>query len=482
MDKYKILLIDANTHWISKSKKISEQVVLPIGLMYLSSYLKKNIKHPVDIRLINTLVDTEEIVDVIDKINSYKPDLIGIRVLSTNFDFFQKLVSAIPGNHKIVVGGPHVNLDPTSVLILPKVDFVVLGEGEETFLELVTALIENKNIKEIKGLGFKNNDSLKINPLRPFIENLDSLPFPDYSIIDLDKYAKCLSYGYTYRRQGVLLTSRGCPFNCHYCFNFYGRKFRKRSAQNVFEEIKYLHLECNIKDFFVTDDTFNIERSRCIELFKLIINSGININLYFSSGLRGDLMDEEFIDLMVKAGTIWITFGVETVNKRVQKVANRFVQFDKMKTAIEYCCEKGIMVGVFFMVGFPTETKEEAMETLNFVKSLSSITMPYLFGVKFYPGTQMYKIAEEMKIIDSHQKQNVFKPYHEIGTHKTDKMTENDFKELFVFYMRDIFLNKDRLRNAIRIQRKYLSDEELNMVYSTFLNRKIDSPEKTFNL
>ena len=122
------------------------------------------------------------------------------------------------------------------------------------------------------------------------------------------------------------------------------------------------------------------------------------------------------------------------------------------------------------------------METLQFIKSLNSITMPYLFGVKFYPGTQMYKMAEEMKIIDSHLKQNIFKPYHEIGTHKTDKMTENDFKELFVFYMRDIFLNKDRLRNAIRIQRKYLSVEELNMVYSTFLNRKIDSPEKTFNL
>lgn len=140
------------------------------------------------------------------------------------------------------------------------------------------------------------------------------------------------------------------------------------------------------------------------------------------------------------------------------------------------------MVGVFFMVGFPTETKEEAMQTLNFVKNLNKIVMPYLFGVKFFPGTQMYKMAEELGIIDLHQRQNIFHPYHEISTHKTDKMTENDFKELFIFYMRDIFLNKDRLRNAIRVQKKYLSDEELNMVYSTFLNRKIDSPEKTFKL
>ena len=192
--------------------------------------------------------------------------------------------------------------------------------------------------------------------------------------------------------------------------------------------------------------------------------------------------DKEFIDLMVQAGTIWITFGIETVNKRVQRVANRHANIDKLKESIEYCGEKDVMVGAFFMVGFPTETKEEAMETLGFVKNLKKVTMPYLFGVKFFPGTKLYKKAEELGIIDASQGLNIFKPYHEISTHRTDKMNEGDFKELFVFYMRDIFLDKDRMSNALRVQRKYLSGKEVNMVYGTFLNRKIDSPEKIFNL
>lgn len=479
-NKFKLLLIDANNSWISKNKQVPEQAVLPIGLMYLAAYLKENIKD-IEIKLINTLVDINENSELIEEIKAYEPDLIGIRVLSTNLNYFNKLVKDIPTNFPIVVGGPHINLQPLQTLRNPRVDFIVLNEGEETFLRFISEFRKTKDFSEIKGLGFKKGSKLIVNPRRAFIENLDKLPFPDYSLVDLEKYSKFLSYGYTFRKQGIILSSRGCPFNCHYCFNFTGRKFRKRSAKNVFKEIKFLYDVYEIRDFFIVDDNFNVDRQRAIDIFNLIINSEIKINLYFTSGLRGDLVDKEFIDLMVKAGTIWVTFGVETVNKRVQKFVNRISDNDKVKRAIEYCCEKGIMVGVFFMVGFPTETKVEAMETLNFIKSIPKITMPYLFGVKFYPGTKLYEIGKQMQIIDSDDK-NIFKPYHEINTHKTDKLSEEDFRELFTYYMREIFLSRERLKNAIKTQRKYLSDEEMNGVYSSFFNKKIESPEKAFNL
>lgn len=482
MKPFKILLIDANGKWISKHKKIAEQVVLPIGLMYLSSYIKEHLEHPVDIKLLNTLIDLNDISDIRQEIKHFEPDLIAVRVLSANFDYFRDLISEFPNNLKVVVGGPHVNLDPLAVINHPKIDFIILNEGEETLLELISSLIKNEDVSEIKGLGFKKGSKPIINPRRSFIEELDSLPFPDYSLIDLDKYSNFLNYGYTLRRQGVLLTSRGCPFNCHYCFNFYGRKFRKRSAANVFREIKHLYEVYKIKDFFIVDDTFNIDKQRCVSLFRLIIDSGLKIRLYFTSGLRGDLMDKEYIDLMVEAGTIWVTFGVETVNKRVQKLANRIMDVDKLKQSIEYCCEKGIMVATFFIVGFPTETKDEAMETLNFIKKLNKITMPYMFGMKFFPGTKLYELAEKMEIIDANQKENIFKPYHEISAHKTDALSEKNFQELFIVYMKDIFLNKNRLCNAIKTQRKYLSEQEVNTLYSVFLKRKIVSPEKAFNL
>lgn len=479
---FKILLIDANDKWLSKNKEIGEQVVLPIGLMYLSSYLKKFLKHPFEIKLINTLVDINNSYEMEKIVREFNPDLIGIRLLSVNLNYFNKMVSTIPCKTKIVVGGPHANLNPLEVLNKKEIDFVVLNDGEETFLELVTSIIEKTDFSKIKGLGYKNNGLAIMNEQRPFISKLDELPFPDYTLVDLDKYSKFLSYGYTFRKQGVILSSRGCPFNCNYCFNFTGRKFRKRSAKNVFKEIRYLYGKYGVKDFFIVDDNFNIEKQRCIDFFNLIIDSRLKINLYFTSGLRGDLMDKEFIDLMVEAGTIWVTFGVETVNKRVQKIANRIMDMTKLKRSIEYCCEKGIMVGTFFMIGFPTETKDEAMETLQFIKNIKGVTMPYLFGVKFYPGTKLYEIAEEMGIIDQKQKQNIYKPYHEVLTHKTDILSEEDFKGLFTYFMKEIFLDKKRLEIAIKTQRKFLSDEEVKMVYSTFMNRKIDSLEKAFNL
>ncbi len=480
--KFKILLVDANDKWLSGNKEIGEQAVLPIGLMYLSAYLKKFLKYPLEIKLVNTLVDVKNLNELKKTFLEFKPDLIGIRLLSVNVDYFNKMVPLFPENSKIVVGGPHVNLNPLEVLNENRIDFVVLNEGEETLLELVNSTINKIDFSAIKGLGYKKDGKVVINEPREFITDLDRLPFPDYSVIDLDKYSKFLSYGYTFRKQGIILSSRGCPFNCNYCFNFTGRKFRKRSAENVFEEINELYSKYGIKDFFIVDDNFNIERQRCIDFFKLIINSGLKINLYFTSGLRGDLMDREFIDLMIEAGTIWVTFGVETVNARVQKIANRIMDVDKLKSSMEYCCEKGIMVGAFFMIGFPNETKEEAMETLRFVEGIKGITMPYLFGVKFYPGTNLYKIADEMGIITLEQKKNIYKPHHEIATHKTDMLSEEDFRELFAYFMKEIFLNKQRLATAIKTQRKFLSDEEVKMIYSIFMNRKIDSPEKAFSL
>lgn len=479
---FKILLIDANTKWLSKHKDIGDQVVLPIGLMYLSAYIKEHLQHPVEVKLVNTLVDIDDVEDIKKDIEKFNPDLVGIRVLSVNLKFFEDMLAQFPEDLTVVVGGPHANLEPTKVLEYPKVDYIVLNEGEETFLELVTAIIEKRDVSGLKGVGYKARSKPTINPRRPFIEDLDSLPIPDYSVVDLDKYAKYLTYGYTFRRQGIILTSRGCPFNCNYCFNFTGRKFRKRSAQNVFDEIKYLYDNNDIRDFFIVDDTFNVDRKRSMEIFRLIIDSGIKINLYFTAGLRGDLMDEEFIDRMVEAGTIWVTFGVETVNKRVQKVANRIMNVEKVKQSIKYCCEKGIMVGAFFMVGFPTETKDEAMETLNFIKDLDRITMPYLFGVKYFPGTKLFEIADELNIITPEQMENIYIPYHEVGAHRTDAMSEMDFKGIFIYYMREIFLNKDRLRNAVNNQRKYLSEEEINMLYSIFLSRRIESPEAAFKL
>lgn len=479
---YKVLLIDANDRWLSKSKNIPEQVGLPLGLMYLSAYLKNNLNYPVNIKLLNTLVDVKDLQGIKLVIAEFKPDLIGIRVLTANFNYFKDLLLQLPFGIDVVVGGPHVSLDPHSVLILDGVDFVVLNEGEQTFLELVLALIGGQDISNISGLGFKKGKQRLINQKHEFIDNLDLIPMPDYSLIDLNRYSQLLNYGYTMRRPGFLLTSRGCPFECSYCFNFLGKRYRKRSAGNIFSELKYLYENYCIRDFFIVDDIFNMDRKRCIGFLKKIIKSDLKINIYFSNGLKWELLDQELLDLLIHAGMIELRLGAETVNKRIQKIANRYLEIDKFREIVDYCSSKDVMVGVTCMIGFPTETKAEALETIKFLKSFQNITMPYLLFVKYFPGTRLYEIAKEKGSITKLSQQGVYSTYHDVSTNETNTMNAEDFKSLFLTYLKDVFLDENRLKYALNIQRKHMSEQEINTLYSTFLKREIDSPEKVFGL
>lgn len=479
MKKLKIVLIDANTGWMKKNSHVPGQVVLPIGLMYLASFLKKKFGNRQETKIINTAIDIDDVGDLLSQLNLFNPDIIGLRVLSTNKAFFEEILKKIKRNHKnalIVVGGPHVTCQPEDVLRLKEVDLIVIGEGELTFAELIERVLKNSDYRDIDGIGYLRGNKVIINPPRRLIENLDLLPFPDYSYINLKRYGRVLNYGYTVRKQGVILTSRGCPFFCAYCFKTLGRPYRKRSPQNVFSEISFLVKKYQIRDFFVVDDNFNIDRQRAVDFLKLIIKNKLKIRLYFASGLRGDLLDKEIIDLMFKAGTIWITFAVETVNKRLQQLVNRVYNVEKMRKNIIYAASKNIMTGLFFMIGFPTETKEEAMETINFVKELDCVTMPFIFGVRYFPNTPLTNYALKNNFINQGVIKNIYSYYHDLNSLETSTMTNSDFREIFYLFLKDIFLNKKRLNRAFKLQEKYLSDKEIRMLYSSFFSKKIENP------
>ena len=480
----RLLLIDANTSWLGHAGgKGAGQVVLPLGLMYLSAAVKQAMPHSVEVKLINTAVDCLGNEEFEAEVRGFAPDVVGFRALSVACDFFAELARTVrrivPGA-TLIAGGPHATCHPQRVLAETPIDYVIAGEGERSLVELLEHLQGRRPIGAIGGLYYRRGQEVVLAAPPQFIDDLDSLPPPDYEVIDQAKYAAVLSYGYTIRKQGVVLSSRGCPFGCRYCFKSMGRRYRPRSVGSVVDEIESLQKTHGIRDIMFVDDTFNLQPRRVEGIFREIIARGLQCNYYFPAGLRADLMTPELVDLLVEAGTCWITYAVETVVPRVQQIAGRAGDPAKAAEIIDYTAARRIMVGLFFMVGFPTETRDEAMATLRYVRERRQATMPYFFAVKYFPGTELTRLAIELGAIDAGAERASCRAYHDVSQSRTSTLGPDDFQELFTYYLKEILLDGRRLRFALDVQQRFLSPEELAAAYGALLGRTISDPRRAF--
>ncbi len=383
----KILLIRPTTAY-------KGEYIPPLGVAYLGAVLERE---GFEVEVID-FVEKSNAVLITKEIKNRKADIIGISFETENrftaFDTIRAAKEASPKSF-LVAGGVHPSLTAEETLAnIQELDTIVRGEGEETFLELCRTIECGGDLSKIKGLSFKRGKEIIHNSGRPFIHNLDSIPFPALHLLDLRKY---------YARNDCLsvITARGCPFNCLFCANFpfWGKANRFRSVSNVMEEIEYLEGNYQFKKILFIDSTFTVSRERTEEFCRALIEKRRKGNkpFFWNCSIRCDkIITKDLLLLMKEAGCTEVLTGIETGSAQMLSQMKKNVSQEQMGDIIKWCREIGLKVYCFFMMGLPGETKEDTAATFNLIEELqrfSHVRVSEPFWLEVYPGTEIEKLA-----------------------------------------------------------------------------------------
>jgi amino acid adenylation domain-containing protein len=348
-------------------------------------------------------------------------------------------------------------------------------------------------VKHIPFIRLKKIQSLEnaitITAPRPKIMNLDSLPFPDRGLVDYEKYDHVIGAGCV-KKSISLLSSRGCPYRCLYCHQIMSKTFVQRSAENIFAEVRDYY-DRGYSSFVIVDDVFNLDKKNSSAFFEMVIKHNLKLRILFPNGLRGDILTPDYIDLMVEGGVIEFSVALESASPRIQKLIRKGLNIDKLMDILQYTAKNhpDVILDLSTMIGFPTETEEEALMTFGFVKSIQWLHFPAFNTVKIYPGTEMARIALENGATPEQIRQGADKAYHELPAFLP--FSHSFARRLQTRYLNEYFLLPQRLDAVIKTQKKQLSAEEIIEKYEDYLpggirnypeiTRRIDEPAPPFN-
>jgi anaerobic magnesium-protoporphyrin IX monomethyl ester cyclase len=359
-----------------------------------------------------------------------------------------------------VAGGPHASDDPLDVLANDAFDAAAVGEGERTAVELVGRLLEGGSLDGIPGLARRSGAGMTLTP-RPVIENLDAIPMPDHQLVDflgINRGHVDFSFR-TNVPHANLFSSRGCPYRCLYCHQVFGKRMRAHSAERLLAEMKRLHDGWGLTHFQIIDDIFNLDRERAMRFFDLVVREGLKVVISFPNGLRGDRVDREMVDAMWEAGVRYISYAVETGSPRLQKLIQKNMHLDRIREAIAWSTARGIVAKGYFMLGFPTETEEEAERTIQFALD-SDLTLAMFFTVVYFPGTPLYRLAESVCDMKAYQL-GLEDDYVRVreGPYGFSPMRLEQIKRQGV---REFFFSPRRVERALRLLPNFFSQRDID--------------------
>ena len=376
----KILLISAINTNVETETRYPQ-----LGLGYLAGYVRKKLGN-----------NTHEFKIITGKVEEYldnfKPDLVGISSFSQNYGIVKKYASICKKRKlPVIVGGIHISLLPA--LLSEDMDVGVLFEGEETMTELVqlydtAGRFDEENLFSIKGICYRSNGQMVFTKPRPLIDNLDDIPFPARDLLNLR--TAHLS----------MFTSRGCPYRCVFCASSrFWNTTRLASARYVAEEIKELYYNYKAKLISFYDDLFIVNEQRIRDLIDILADEGILGKVHFSCSARANLINGAIAKLLRELGVVSIALGLESGHPRILKYLKRGNITPQDNTcAVNIMAQNGIATNAAFVIGSPTETKEEMMMTYNFIKTVPLRNFN-IYVLTPFPGTPIWSEAIERGLI-----------------------------------------------------------------------------------
>jgi len=430
----------------------------PLNLMYLASSLEEE---SYSVKIIDDDLLQKGYENVSKQAEKLNPQLVGVTATTSTIKSalkYLELIKNILPESLTVIGGPHTTFMPYETLKnSDNLDVVVIGEGEETMVDLADHATQNiEDINDVNGIVYRDlkDGNLRTTEKRPLIKDLDKLPFPARHLVPFD------SYGVSQEQTGGIITSRGCVYNCNYCSSslIMGKKFRSRSPGNVVDEIEELIDTYHINDIGFMDDTFMLNKKRASDIADEI--KARDLDLTFVASSRVDRVDKSLLENLKSSGLKTIYYGVESGSQRILDLMKKGITLKNVEDAVKMAKDVNLEVLTSFILGYPGETEEDMNTTIDFSTKLDSDYCQYSILTPF-PGTPIYKDLIEKNLIDNEDwdRYTVLKPilkYNELGLNK--KLVERKLATAYLkFYARPKYLLKHHHMIKVMLQTVFRS-------------------------
>ena len=380
----------------------SPNVYVPLGLAYIAAALEQA-GYSAEIIDLNL----QKMSDNNLRRKTAAADMVGITGMITEYEGILRLVDIIKeanAETRVILGGPLATTLPQEILQSSQTDFIVIGEGEKTIVNLVSAIKHGGNFSDVEGIAYKDGGRIIIAEQPEPIADLDTIPFPARHLLDMNRYLQNHfdNFGFKIKDFGKikstnLISSRGCPYSCTFCFKaMWGSKWRARSPENIIDEMELLHRENGVNGFFFNDDTFVLDKKRVLKFCELLKERGLSVPWYCNG--RINLMTKELLETMYDAGCRGIAYGIESGTQQILDSMKKNIALDQVRKAVKWTKEAGINTTGYFMIGMLGESKTTIRETMSFARELEldyygfSLTTPLI-------GTELYDYALEAGLI-----------------------------------------------------------------------------------